>query len=312
MTLLKRKRVLAAQIETTPGTAETLTAPDAAFNAWDIMIQPSIEVATREGQGGFANIAGVVGGYKGVATFKTDLGWDGTSTEPSWADTFLPACGFVKSSQIFTPRTEAPGSNVKTLTIGCFMDGMFKSIKGAAGTAKIVMPTGQQAYIEWTFTGVWVTPSDVAIISPTYPTALPLRASGGATTYNAVTICSSNVTIDFGNEVLVRECPTDASGYAAAIITNRNIRITADPESKLVATRDDYGNFLDSFEAAWHYELAAPGTNAALEFDAPKAQVVSIQEADRNSLVVDQIEWQCNRNSSTVDEELSITFTAGV
>jgi len=35
-----------------------------------------------------------------------------------------------------------------------------------------------------------------------------------------------------------------------------------------------------------------------------------LQEADRENLVVDEIEWQANRNGSNVDEECSITFTA--
>jgi len=37
---------------------------------------------------------------------------------------------------------------------------------------------------------------------------------------------------------------------------------------------------------------------------------VAISEADRENMVVDEIEWQANRNGSTADQECSITFTA--
>jgi hypothetical protein len=51
-------------------------------------------------------------------------------------------------------------------------------------------------------------------------------------------------------------------------------------------------------------------TNSVMTFTAPKAQIQNLQEADRENLVVDEIEWQANRNGSNVDEECSITFTA--
>jgi len=311
MTLLKRKRVIAAKIETTVGTAISVAASDATYNAYDILIQPEIEINPREGQAGFGMLPGVTGGYKGKATFKTDAGWDGTATEPEWADTFLPACGFVKTGQVFNPVTEAPGANVKTLTIYCYQDGMIKGISGAVGNGKLISPTGKDAYWEWEFSGVWIPPTDGAILAPTYATALPLRYASSTTTYNSVALLLSNLTLDFGNEVVMRESPATVGGFIAGIITNRNPKVTCDPESKLVATRDPYKQFLDSTEAALTWSLDGP-TNSVMTFTAPKAQIIKVTEADRNKLVTDAIEFQLNRNGSTVDRELSITFTAAV
>jgi hypothetical protein len=310
MTLLKRKRVLAAKVETTVGTAIALSGTDGAFNAYDVMIQPNIPFEAREGQGGFGNLSSVPGGYGGTATFKTDIGWDGSGI-PSWASVFMPACGFVLSTDTFYPKTEAPGSNVKTLTIGCYIDGLFKSIKGAAGTFRAVFPTGRMAYIEWTFTGIWVDdPSDVTLVTPTYPTAdIPLRAAGGATTFNAITLCAENVTFDAGNEVVLRECATSEGGYHAAIITNRIPRITINPEAKLAATRPSYSNWLDRLEAEFSTTIASATGDGSVSISAPKAQIINIQEGDRNRLVTDEIELQCNRNGTTVDQELSIHFS---
>jgi hypothetical protein len=309
MTLLKRKKVLAAKVEATVGTAESLTGSDASFNAYDIMFQPEIEVESREGNGGFGQLAAVTGGYKGKATFKVDAGWDGTATEPSWADTFLPACGVVKASQVFTPRSEAPGSNVKTLTLGCYLDGMYKQIHGAVGTFKLVCPTGKMAYFEFEFSGIWSAPTDVAILSPTYPTALPLRYANSTTTYSSTALCLENLTLDIGNEITYRECATSTSGYHSAIITNRIPKVTGNPEAKLVATRAPYAQFLAMSEAVLTWDLDGP-TNSALTIAAPKAQVVKCTEGERNKLVTDEIEWQLNRNGSTQDQEFTFTFTA--
>jgi len=308
MPLLKRKRVLAAKIETTIGTAESLAAADAAMNVYNPMIQAQVEMEPREGQGGFGYLSSIAAGRIGVATFRTYLEWDGTATEPTWADTFLPACGWVKSGGTYTPRSEAPGTNVKTLTIGCYVDGVFKSIAGAAGKFTVTLPTGKSGYIDWEFTGVLQAYSDVALITPTYPTAKPLRFAGGLAEWNDVNLCVSQATIDSGNEVVMRECPTTDAGYISAIITDRKPRITLDPEAVTVASQDRWAAWLESTEYALELDVGGP-TNSVLSFDAPKAQIINSQEADRGKLVTDQLEFACNKNGATHDQELSIIFT---
>lgn len=313
MPLLKRKRVLAAKIETTIGTPISLSSADAAMNVYSPMIQANVEMEEREGQGGFGYLPSIAGARTGTATFRTYLEWDGSATEPAWADTFLPACGWVKSGQVYTPRSEAPGSNVKTLTIGCYVDKLFKSISGAMGTFVVTLPTGKSGYIDWTFTGVWQEPSDVAIITPTYPTAKPLKYTSGLAEWNDVNLCVSQVTIDAGNEVIMRECPTTAAGYISAIVTNRKPKITADPEASTVAAQDRWAAWLSSTEYALEIDVGGPAggsSDAVLSFDAPKATITNLQEADRGKFVTDQLEFACNKNGATHDEELSITFTA--
>lgn len=311
MTQLKRKRVLAAKIETTPGTAETLTGSEASFNAYNIIAQQEIEMESREAQGGFGPHTSLAAGRKGRITFSVDASWDGTATEPSWADTFLPACGWVKSGQVFTPRTEVPGANVKTITIAIYQDGVRKILAGAAGTFQMVCATGKTAVFNFDFMGIWRPPTDETILAPTYPTALGLRYASSTTTYNSVALCLENLTLDSGNTITLKECATNVYGYDYALVTNRTITVTGNPESKLVATQDRFGLHIASTEAALTWNLDGP-TNAVLTMAAPKAQIVDIKEGDRNGLVIDDITWQCNRNASAIDEEASITFTAAV
>jgi hypothetical protein len=144
MPLLKKKRVLAAKIESTPGTAESLSASDAVFNVYDATIQPSIEFDNRDAQGGFSPLYGTLGAYGGTCTFTTEIVGD-DDPFPDWVTTFLPACGLVESTGVFLPVDEAPGTNVKTLTIGLYEDGLFKSIRGAAGTWCSVLSPGKES-----------------------------------------------------------------------------------------------------------------------------------------------------------------------
>lgn len=310
--MLRRKRVLAAKIESVPGTAESLAGTDAAFNIYNPMIQPNFPFETREGQGGFGYLPSVVGGKSGTATFRTMLEWDGSDTEPSWADTFFPACGWVKSGGTYTPRTEAPGSNVKTLTIGVYADGKLRRLAGCMGSFVVTLPTGRPGFIDWTFTGAWVGETDQAIITPTYPTALPMRFASGAAELNDVVLRIESATINSGNEVVLREDPATDSGFFTALVTNRRPTVTLNPESVTVATQDRMGILLASTEYALELDVGGPegtSSDAVLSFDAPKAQIINNQEGDRNAINIDQLEMQCNKNGATHDQELSIVFT---
>lgn len=309
MPLLKRIRTLAAKVETNPGTAESLTSAEGVFNAYDLMIQPSIAMTDREGSGSFNYLTSISEGQTATVTFKTDIPWDGTATEPTVFSVLMPACGWVESSNVWKPKSEAPGTNVKTLTIGVYVDGLLKSIKGAVGTWVMTLPTGRFITIEWTFTGVYVEPTSTSIITPTYPTTDPLRfASAAACTFNSVAMVVEQITIDAGNEVIMLEDPTSASGYSHGLIVNRRPTINANPESVLVATQNRHNVWTTSTPYAIQITLDGP-TTSTLGITAPKAQIINIQEADRNRVVVDDVEFLCTKNGSTQNEELYFTFT---
>lgn len=311
MTLLLRRSVLAAKIEATIGTDATPVAADAAMNVFNAVMAPEIDMEQREGQGGFDMLGSIPSGRRAKCTFRTNLEWDGSSTEPLWAETFFPACGWVKSGQVYTPRTEAPGANVKTLTISHYVDGVLRKMTGAVGTFTVNLPTGKPGYIDWEFSGVWAGETDAAILTPTYPTATTYKFSSGVCQLNNVNLQTQSVTINAGNTITMREDASTQSGYISGIITNRMPTLTLDPEKKLVATQDRHGAWLAG--TLWAVEAHCGGVgNSLLQFDAPQAQIQKITFADREKLVVDQIELLACKNGASQDQSLSITFTAAV
>jgi len=312
MPLLRRKAVFAAKIETSIGTAESLTGAEGVYNARDFMIQPTIGMTRREGQGGFNHLASIPEGMTGTCTIVHDLAYDGTAL-PAWASVLLPACGWVVNGGvapfIFSPTTEAPGTNVKTVTLAHYKDGKRIVLSGAMGTFVVTLETGKVGYITFTFTGKYSTnETDTALIAPTYPTTLPMRFAAGALTWNSVALCTSKVAIDAGNSVIMRECvnATDRSGYVSALVTNRAPVITADPESVLVATQDRDSLWLTPTPQAFSAMIGVTGTS--ITFAAPKAQLENKQQGNRNDILTDDLTWLCTANASTPDSELTITF----
>lgn len=309
MPLLSRISNIAAAIETTVGTAETLDAGDGAIRAYDLKLQPTVAVENREAQGSFNYHAGIPGAEMGVATFKTDV-YIGAAL-PAWASVLLPACGWVASTNTFTPRSESLGSNAKTVTIGKYLNGKLKSIAGAVGKFRLVLPTGRAAYFEWEFQGAWQDETDTTIISPTIPTTAAIRFASATCTYDSVAQKVESVTVDSGNVIQMREDPAKAGGYISGIIPTRYPKITANPEATLVATDDPYGDWTSGVEASFAISLDGPGTSA-LAITAPKAQIINCQESDRGQLATDDIEFACNKNGATADQELTLAFTLEV
>ena len=308
MPLLRRRAVFAAKVEATVGTAESITASEGAFNARDFSIQPTVAVTRREGQGGFNYIAGIPEGMMGTCSIVHDLSYDGT-TIPTWASVLLPACGWVDTSGTFSPVSQGPGSGgVKTLTLAHYKDGKRSLLSGAMGTFKISCPTGKMAFITFTFTGKYSSnETDLTIVAPTYPTALPLRFSPGVLTWNSVDLCTSSVEVDAGNSVIMRECVdvADRTGYKSAIVTNRAPVITADPESVLVVTQDREAHWLSSLPYAFSMRVGVSA--ASIIISAPKAQLENKQQGNRSDMMTDDLTWLATAGSA-VDTELTIAF----
>lgn len=311
MTLLKRVRVLAAKHETTLGTAIAVSASDAAFNAYDVVCQGNFEFNEREMQGSMSNLPGVIGTRGGTMSFKTELFGDGAAASPGWADTLFPACGYIEATDTFSPSSTAPSTTVgtgvnHTVTIAAYTNGVKKFLAGAMGTFKITGTAGGIVVIEWTFTGVWQAPVDATILAPTYPTIIPLRfASATMTIGGASPGCVESFEIDAGNNVVLRPCATNASGFETAIITNRKATGKWNPESRLVATEDVYGLWLAGTEEA--FSLALTDGTDTITIAAPQAQRMNVQEGERNGIQTDEIDWQANAVSG--DDELTIDFS---
>lgn len=308
MPLLKRKSVFAAKVEATPGAAESLTGSEGVYNVYDLSIVPTIPVERRERQGTFASNPGVPGARMGRATFKHALEWDGTGTLPAWATVLLAGCGYVNSAGTITPRSEAPGSNVKTLTLGGYFDGYFRTLVGAVGTFKITFPTGRMIVLEFDFQGQYGAEDDVALISPSYPTDKPIRFAGATVELANVALRVESVVFDAANEIKLLEDPSTATGYRFGVVVDRQPKLTINPESVLQATQDRWAAWIDSTSLT--FELDQPGPSTSIvTLDCDNCQITNKQPGDRGKVLIDQIDLAANFGAAA-DTDVKLVFTA--
>jgi hypothetical protein len=306
MTLFTRKAVLAAKVEATPGTLETLTVAEAAYNVMNPELSPTIDVSTRPIQGSFRKLPGVPGQRLGTCSFSIEAVGTGAGGVPSWATVFLAACGVVNAAGTLTPREEAPGANVKTLSLALYEDGRVKRLRGAVGTFTVDVTPGTAVMFNFTFTGVYDSIADTALLAPTYPTLAPLRAASGAVTINSIAQVFGTCTFDIGNTVVIRPSITNLQGASFGIITDRTPTITIDPESKLLATENVWADWEGATTRA--FSLAFQDAADKITIAAPAVQRMTVANGDREGLRLDTQTLQCCRSGTSA--EFSIVFAA--
>ena len=306
MPLLSRLSVLAAKVETTPGTMESLAGADAAYNVMNAEFSANIDVSTRPIQGSFRKLSGVPGQRLATCTFSIELVGTGAGGVPTWATVFLAGCGLVNTTGTITPRNEAPGANVKTLSIALFEAGRVKRMRGAVGNVVLEFTPGQAVMANFTFTGVFDSIADVAILAPTYPTLAPIRCSSGAATINSVSQVFSSCSFDVGNTLTVRPTIANAQGALHGIVTDRTPIITIDPEASLLAGNDIWGDWTGATTRA--FSLAFEDAADSITLAAPAVQRMTISNGDREGLRLDTQTLQCCRDGANA--EFLITFAA--
>ncbi len=316
--MIRRRRVLAAKIESTPGSAMALLAADAAFNVFDTNITPAIEFAEREGQSALSPLHGVTAGERGQVIFAVELhgsGDTGTPT-PAWATTLLPACGMKEASGVWTPESRPPGasgSSAKTVTIGVYelsgTKARFKRLRGCMGTFVMRFVAGQVVRVEFTFDGIWDEPQDIALIAPDYPSVKPPTFRGSTFTIGSNTPRVAEVTLDMGNEIALREDPSDAAGFQAAVITGRRINGTLNPEARLIQADNPFYRWTEWQTQTMQIILGSGSADGNLiTIDGPAFQITDIQPGERNGVEIDEISYQLNRSADAGDDEVVITF----
>jgi len=311
--MLSKLQVLAAKTETTNGTAIALAAADAAFFVRNLTITPEADEPPRMYQGTASPMPDEIGARKINFSFDVEAHGLGSVGVPTWAKTFLTACGFYLDAQTYKLATAEPsttGDVPRTITIGGYQDGRLFTAAGCMGNVVFVLTNGKIGLCRFEFQGKLVSVTDTALIAPTLPAVTPPRASNMTMAYNSEVPRVAQIEIDMGNEVYLRPDASDSagsSGYAYATITDRRPIITWAPEAVLVADHDVYGGWVAGTVAAFSAVLGATGNNI-MTFAAPAAQVTSPSPTDANGIIADQMTLLLTRSAAN-DDEFSLTFS---
>ena len=265
-----RLRVLGAKIETTAGTAEAITASEATVPVFNLTYTENTTYTRRENVSG-GKLKGRRGPLIAQMSFDVEAMGLGSSGDPAWATTFLPPCGFVGSTGVYTyTRVYA---NQKTLTLKSFIDGQYRLIHGAAGAVRLTYNAGGISYFNFTFTGIANAVAETSNIAPTLITTQPLLGATIFTYHNgsgAVTLTGPSGVIDWGCVVQPIEDPS-TDGFRQFCVSDFNPIMTCEPYGEAMSVIDFDGDWTANAERAVQLKMGSGTGGTAIDINATKA-----------------------------------------
>ncbi len=314
---LTMRQHIAVKVEGTEGVDAVPADADVIHPAFGVEYAPEVEMAEREVLAdSFSRIKSIAGERTAVITFATEVKGSGTAgTAPPNLSAPLQACGFGETIVAVTSVTYAPVSaSIPSVTVE-IREGStdttvkIKKILGARGTVTFEGEKGGIFLANFTFTGVYVEPSEggTQFVTPAAtPDPEPFLSAG--LTFHAVSVKLESVTIDIGNNVVMRNDVSAASGNISAVITGRVPVGSIDPEVDDIATINFFNRWTANTEGALTFALTGSAGNITT-FTMPATQVTEMSEDDRDGIRIESIDLKLNRSADIGDDELSIAFT---
>ena len=219
-----------------------------------------------------------------------------------WSGSGAPA--FEKDAQGF--EFKPASSSVPSLTLALFLDGIRHLLVGARGNVTFSAVVGEPGFMEFTFTGVYSSTTDVAMPTATYDTTVPPVFLGVGLNFHGFTPVFTTLDFDLGNVVEPRRNANDSLGAKSAIITGRSPTATVDPELDLVANFDFFGKLRDGSQGRFACSMGSTAGNK-VTVSSPKCQIDGLAGGDRNGIATGTL--TLNLATSTVntgDDELQI------
>lgn len=210
--VLTRRRLILAKIESTYGTDPTPTGSSNAILVRNLEIQPLLtDTVNRE----------LVRPYLGQSdqllsqtrvevTFEVELAGSGTAgTAPAYGPV-LRSCALSETVVADTSVTYAPeSSGFESCTIYYHQDGIRHKVTGCRGTFELTGEVGQIPVISFTMTGIYNAPTDETLPTPTYSNQVTpvLFKEGNTTNFSAFGYsgCLMSYNFSIANEVIYRE-----------------------------------------------------------------------------------------------------------
>jgi hypothetical protein len=240
--LLARQRRFVAKLESAYGTYETLAAADGGWRATGVSLQIIADTIKREREQGHGLGTGVQAGASTSLDFSMML--TGSATAPVWAAVFLPSCCMKLTTRTYA-MVETP-ADWKTISAAHYRAGRIVRARGLMGTWSLKLVAGQPAVMTFKYLGgqvpVATKPTeDVAlltgvtddiVIPPIWNGATALSLAGGTD------FPCSEITIEQGGEVVLREDANATGGYLSGWVANHLPTVTIEPEATAYSVKD--------------------------------------------------------------------------
>ena len=298
MEYLTSLRRIASKVESTPGTAESLTDAENNVRVWELAIGsldvPMDEDPSKYATGDFGLGESIPGPTSAQVTFRTKLvnNPTATGTAPHWTK-FAQGCGCEVSTysgalgQGWVVHPYKYNAE-QTLTVGVYdlergtdPSGLFYEFAGCIGNCTVsVEGAGKPYNMAWEFTGALnditdVVEADIPELSG-WQTDIPDKFLNGTATIGGVSVCISTLEFNFGNTISPVECVGSSTGYDKFGITAMEPTITINP---LLMKQADYDSW-SKFTNGTIEEIIIETDQVRIHVPRAQIMTMSVEDAD--------------------------------
>jgi len=225
----------------------------------------------------------------GATTFITDYSADGADRVAILTDTYSPILSTSTECQIPPNVVYRPiSTSIPSGTLEVFIDGIKFIFAGSRGNPVINVATQNVGRVSFTFTGRFVSQTDVAVPSATYDDTRPPAFKNAAMNLDRVCVALQNFSVDVGNNLVFPPDPCAAQGFGPAQITERNMTGSMDPNKTLVATRDTITDMDAATEKIIHARWGEVDGNK-IGITIPAGLYTGVALGDRSGIVTEEL-----------------------
>jgi len=311
MPLLTRKRLILLESEGTYGTDPAPTGADAVL-VRDLNIVPlQSDVVSRDLVRPYLGASEqLLANTRVECTFSVELAGSGTAgTAPRYGKALL-ACGMSETVVAATSVTYAPVSaSFGSCTIYYNIDGVLHKVTGARGTFTINGAVGEIPTIDFTFTGIYNTPTDTALPSVTYADqATPVVFKAGNTTgFELLSYagCLQSVSFDVGNSLVYREL---VGCTKEVLLTDRASTGSVVLEAVTMATKNYFTAALSDGTLGNLIFQHGQTAGNIVDFASTRVDIGDVSYSDQDGIHMLNVPYTCVP-STAGNDEFSLVYT---
>lgn len=311
--MLTRKTLLLAKKETTYGVDPSPSVSDDAIEVFDFSITPNIDTVDRNlYRPSLSPVASIPSKKYTEVSFSVELKGGGVDAEgkalaPKYVR-LLEACGMsVEVQEDDTSRTtilKPTSTDIPSVAMYAYLDGVLYKVLGARGNMTLRLEANQIGRIEFTFNGLFVTPTDTTFPTVSCDTGLipPIVKNVNLTMGGYAPILSAfEVTLD--NDLVQRDDMNAVEGVGEIVINGRNTNGSVNPDMMKASEYDIWTAFQNGTETQIS-AVVGSATGNTIEVVIPKAVYSSVGIGDRDGVRIYDVRFTC----VGCDDELEIRF----
>ncbi|OQA56542.1 MAG: hypothetical protein BWY42_00961 [Candidatus Omnitrophica bacterium ADurb.Bin277] len=304
--LLTNRTVLLAEIEAKYGVDPTPAAADNAVEVFALSIKPIVSKVERKPlRSSLSPLANSKSKWLWDIQFETELKGSGTAGTAGRLSPLFQACGMTETDNGTTSTIYTPGNPEKSCTIWIYKDGLLYKANGCRGDFEITCEAGKIPMIKWSFKGIYVTPIDSAMVTPTYEATKGQIAESVGFAISGFSGHTRSYSIKMNNQIVERYSLNSANATVGVIIGSRAPTFKCLMEAELIATE----GMVTEMEADTAVDIAAvhgaTAGNIMTISGTAKAQYDMITPSDESGIFMYDIEGSL----SGTDDEITITNT---